>query len=329
MHEDTPFTAKRSLRAVLAAAFLVASGMTALAQSGETRQPQAPGASGFSGVERGPSLPFVGTQPVTLSAQLTAESPELSRGLIWRIFKPEAADDGKLPLVVAEQGGTRTFDLAPGSYLVHAAFGRAGATKRITVGEEPRVENFVLDAGGLKLDATLAGGARIAPSKVRFDVFEAAEGSDGERAMIAPQVRPNSVVRLNAGTYHVVSYNGQVNAVIRSDIRIDPGKLTVATVEHKAAQLSMKLVRAAGGEAIADTAWSVLTDAGDVVRESVGPFAAMVLAEGDYTVIANNRDRIYQRGFTVKSGQDEDIELITSRDIADIGADGTEKAPVE
>ncbi|RST86428.1 hypothetical protein EJC49_10610 [Aquibium carbonis] len=329
MHEDTPFTAKRTLRAVLAASLLFANSVGALAQSGDATQLQIPGAGGFGGVERGPALPFVGTQQVRLSAQLTAESPELTRGLIWRIFKPDAGDDGKLPLVVAEQGGTRSFDLAPGSYLVHAAFGRAGATKRITVGNEPRMENFVLDAGGLKLDAMLSDGMRIAPSKVRFDVMEGTEGPDGERAMIAPQVRPNSVVRLNAGVYHVVSYYGQVNAVIRSDIRIDPGKLTVATVEHKAAQLSMKLVRASGGEAIADTAWSVLTDSGDVVRESVGPFAAMVLAEGDYTVIANNRDRIYQRSFTVRSGQDEDIELITSRDIADIGADGTEKAPVE
>jgi hypothetical protein len=329
MHEDTPFTAKRPLRAVLAAALLLSSGIGALAQSDGTRQPLIPGVSGAGGDERGHGSPLVASQTVTLSAQLTADSPELTRGLIWRVFKPEPADDGKLPLVVAEQGGTRTFDLPPGSYLVHAAFGRAGATKRITVGNEPRVENFVLDAGGLTLDATLAGGLRIAPSKVRFDVMEAAESPGGERAMIAPKVRPNSVVRLNAGVYHVVSYYGQVNAVIRSDIRIDPGKLTVATMEHKAAQLSMKLVRAAGGEAIADTAWSVLTDSGDVVRESVGPFAAMVLAEGDYTVIANNRDRIYQRSFTVKSGQDDDIELITSRDLADIGADGTEKAPVE
>ncbi len=329
MHDDTPFTAKSLLRALLATALLLPSGMGALAQSDGTRQPLIPGLNGPGDDERGFTAPVAGSQTVTLSAQLTAESPELTRGLIWRIFKPEAGGDGKLPLVVAEQGGTRNFELAPGSYLVHAAFGRAGATKRITVGNEPRVEKFVLDAGGLTLDATLAGGLSIAPSKVRFDVMEAAESPGGERAMIAPKVRPNSVVRLNAGVYHVVSYYGQVNAVIRSDIRIDPGKLTVATMEHKAAQLSMKLVRAAGGEAIADTAWSVLTDSGDVVRESVGPFAAMVLAEGDYTVIANNRDRIYQRSFTVKSGQDDDIELITSRDIADIGADGTEKAPVE
>ena len=41
----------------------------------------------------------------------------------------------------------------------------------------------------------------------------------------------------------------------------------------------------------------MLTDSGDVVRESVGPFAAMVLAEGDYTVIANNRGGYTGTGF--------------------------------
>ena len=110
-------------------------------------------------------------------------------------------------------------------------------------------------------------------------------------------------MRLNSGTYHVVSTYGSVNAVIRSDIRVEAGKLTEATVEHRAAELTMKLVREPGGEAIADTSWSLLDESGDPVREIVGAFASMVLAEGDYTIIAKNRDRIYQRDFTVVGGQ--------------------------
>ena len=123
------------------------------------------------------------------------------------------------------------------------------------------------------------------------------------------------MVRLNAGTYHVVSTYGAVNAVIRSDIRVEAGKLTEATVEHRAAQLTMKLVRDAGGEAIADTSWSVLTGSGDPVRENVGAFASMVLAEGDYTVIAKNRERIYQRDFTVVAGRNQDVEVIAAEDL--------------
>lgn len=265
---------------------------------------------------------------VTLTAKLTEESPDLTRGLVWRVFKPDPGEDGKLPLVASGQGGTGTFQLEPGSYLVHAAFGRAGATKRITVGREQKTEAFVLDAGGLKLDAAISGGYPIPASKLRFSIYEAAEDSDGERALIIPDVSPNTVVGLNAGIYHVVSTFGSVNAVIRSDIRVEAGKLTEATVEHRAAQLTMKLVREQGGEAIADTSWSILTASGDIVREIVGAYATMVLAEGEYAVIAKNRDRIYQRDLTVAAGPNQDIEVVTSRDLVESRASAA-RAPVE
>ncbi len=258
-----------------------------------------------------PARPLAqGDGEITLSAMMTAESGEIARGLVWRVFSPEPGEDGKLPLVASAQGGTTIFQLAPGSYLIHAAFGRAGATKRVTVGREPQRENLVLDAGGIKLDALLSGGVRIPASKLRFSIYEEEADARGERPLIIPDVRPNTVVRLNAGTYHIVSTYGSVNAVIRADIRVEAGKLTEATVEHRAAELTMKLVREEGGEAIADTAWSILGESGDVVRESVGAFASMVLAEGDYTIVAKNRDRVYQRDFTVVAGRNQDVEVM-------------------
>ncbi len=249
---------------------------------------------------------------ITLSAKLTEEGEDISRGLTWRVFGQQAGPDGKLPLIASAEGGTSVFQLAPGGYLVHASYGRAGATKRITVGREGKSENLVLDAGGLKLDATLAGGVRIPPAKLKFSIYEADADATGERALIIPDVSPNSVVRLNSGTYHIVSTYGSVNAVIRSDIRIEAGKLTEATVEHHAAELTMKLVREAGGEAIADTSWSILSSSGDPVREVVGAFASLVLAEGDYTIIAKNKDRIYQRDFTVVGGRNQDVEVLAT-----------------
>lgn len=279
-----------------------------------------PGASDLSSFA--PAMPkgALATQAggdITLSAHLTEDSGEIPRGLVWRVFRPETGPDGKLPLVATAQGGTSTLHLAPGSYLVHAAFGRAGATKRIKVGDRPRREDLVLDAGGLELNAVLSGGVKIPPTKLRFSIYDASQGPTGERALIIPDVKPDTVVRLKAGTYHVVSTYGSVNAVIRSDIRVEAGKLTQATVEHRAAHLTIKLVREHGGEAIADTAWSVLTDTGDVVRETVGAYASMVLAEGDYIIIANNRDRIYQRDFTVVAGHNQDVELLPSDLVGD------------
>lgn len=253
---------------------------------------------------------------ITLSAQLTEDGPPISRGLVWRIFSPDADAEGKLPLVASAQGGTGVFMLPPGRYLIHASFGRAGATKRISVGSEAKSESVVLDAGGLKLDAVLSGGVRIPPARLRFSIYEAAPDTSGERALIIPDVQPNAVVRLNSGTYHVVSTYGSVNAIIRSDIHVEAGKLTEATVEHKAAEVTLKLVRETGGEAIADTSWVVLTESGDQVHESVGAFASMVLAEGDYAIVAKNRERIYQREFTLEAGRNRDVEvLITETEV--------------
>jgi hypothetical protein len=249
---------------------------------------------------------------ITLSAKLIEEGEDISRGLVWRVFGQQAAPDGKLPLIASAEGGAAVFNLAPGGYLVHASYGRAGATKRITVGRENKSESLVLDAGGLKLDATLAGGVRIPSGKLKFSIYDAEADTNGERALIIPDVKPNAVVRLNSGTYHIVSTYGSVNAVIRSDIRIEAGKLTEATVEHHAAELTMKLVREAGGEAIADTQWSVLSSGGEPVREVVGAFASLVLAEGDYTIIAKNKDRIYQRDFTVVGGRNQDVEVLAT-----------------
>jgi hypothetical protein len=271
-----------------------------------------PGISRYAPPNSETSLALGSSGAITLSAQLTDKGADITRGIVWRIFKPAPTSDGKLPMVATAHGGSAVFQLEPGSYLVHASYGRAGATKRITVGKDAKRESLVLDAGGLKLDAVLSGGVRIPPKKLRFSIYEGRAEANHDRALVIPDVEPNSVVRLNAGVYHVVSTYGSVNAVIRSDIRVEAGKLTEAAVEHRAAEMTMKLVREPGGEAIADTSWSLLNESGDPIQETVGAFASMVLAEGDYTIIAKNRDRIYQKDFTVVAGQNQEIQVLAT-----------------
>ncbi|MBZ9681356.1 hypothetical protein LB516_07890 [Mesorhizobium sp. CO1-1-7] len=294
-----------------AALFLLPVSMAVAQEKDGVGDLKLPGISSYATPKSETPLALGGGGAITLSAQLTDKGTDITRGLVWRVFKPEAVN-GKLPMVASSHGGSAVFQLEPGSYLVHASYGRAGATKRITVGKEAKRESLVLDAGGLKLDAVLSGGVRIPPKKLRFSIYEGTAEANGDRALIIPDVEPNSVVRLNAGIYHVVSTYGAVNAVIRSDIRVEAGKLTEATVEHHAAEITMKLVRETGGEAIADTSWSLLNESGDPIKETVGAFASMVLAEGDYTIIAKNRDRIYQKDFTVVGGQNQEIEVLAT-----------------
>jgi hypothetical protein len=269
-----------------------------------------PGLSDLAGKKAGELNVKLGQ--VTLAAELTDKAPEIRTGLFWRVFKPEPGPDGKLPLVASAQGGSATIALDQGSYLVHAAFGRAGATKRITVGPTPQREVFVLDAGGLELGGMTPSGKHIPADLLRFSIYETKPDADGERPLIVPDVKPDTIVRLNAGIYHVVSKYGAVNSVIRSDIRVEAGKLTEATVEHRAAQLTIKLVRDHGGEAIADTSWSILTDVGETIYDNVGAYASMVLAEGDYVIVAKNRGKVYQKALTVEAGHNLDVEVLAN-----------------
>jgi hypothetical protein len=65
-----------------------------------------------------------------------------------------------------------------------------------------------------------------------------------------------------------------------------------------------------GGEARANTQWSVLTPGGDVIKESIGAFPRVILAEGDYRAIARNDNKTYEGEFRVVTGVDREIEVV-------------------
>ncbi|MDM9628100.1 hypothetical protein QTL95_19595 [Rhizobium sp. S152] len=249
---------------------------------------------------------------VALEAKLTASGEPVQDGLSWYVFSPIAGTDGKLPLIASSKGGSADFQLAAGEYFVNVSFGRAGVTRKLVVPDEGVVDRqtMVLEAGGLLLNAVSGSDVRIRPDQLSFSIYSAEVRGDGERGLVMADVPPNTVVRLNAGTYHIVSEYGDTNASIRADIQVEAGKLTEATIQHKAAQITFKLVSDKGGEAIADTAWSILTAAGDSVGESVSAFPTLVLAEGEYTAVARNKDKIYQRDFKVEAGRNTDVEVL-------------------
>lgn len=272
---------------------------------------------------------------VALDAKLIADGPPLQQGLSWYVFSPVAGSDGKLPLVASSQGGSAAFQLVPGDYFVNVSFGRAGVTKKLTVPEngETQKQVMVLDAGGIVLNAVSGSDVRIPPAELSFSVYSNDVKEDGTRGLVMSDVKPNTLVGLSAGTYHIVSEYGQVNAIIRADIQVEAGKVTEATIQHRAAKITFKLVSDAGGEAIADTAWSVLTAAGDIVGESVSAFPTMILAEGRYTAVARNKDKIYQRDFSVAAGKNTDVEVLMKeqqpQDLQDPenGPDEVDEAP--
>ena len=276
--------------------------------------PSAP--TGGPAITSGPAPGDPGRQlkpTLKLSALVTEDGQPIRAGLVWRIFKETDKSDSSAPLqaIATSSGGDAEFRLEPGSYLVHAAYGRAGATTRVTVeADKLRRETVILNAGGLRLTALGVGDQPLPADKLTFDVFSRDTDQRGERQALVIGAKPGGVIRLNADTYRVVGHYGDLNAVVRAEIHVNPGKLTEATVYHKAAQLTLKLVNESGGEALTNTNWLVLTPSGDPVTESVGAFPTIVLAEGEYSLVAKNQDRIFTRNFTVEAGFDREIEVV-------------------
>ncbi|WP_152534491.1 hypothetical protein [Martelella sp. AD-3] len=305
------FAHYRSLLLRLPAALFCVLMLSALPAAG-----QSAGEDPFS-LMRGTQEPGV-KRTVAFEARLTKDGAVMREGLTWRVFKSVPDSNGRLELVASAEGGSKAIELPAGEYFVNCAFGRASTTRKISVprtGEDKVDVSLVLEAGGLVLNATLGDHSRADPDLLRFTIYE----DRGEkRELVIENVKPETILRLRAGTYEVISYYGDLNAEAHARLKVRAGEITEATLKQHAATVTLTLAAEKGGEALADTLWTVLGASGDVLTESRSAFPSMILAEGEYTAIARNKDTVYEKNFTVAPGQSTQVELLLDEDKADL-----------
>lgn len=254
-------------------------------------------------------VPITGQSVLALSARYGKDLPAINSGLVWRVFSDRPDEAGAFKLIREERGAAPNITLPSGNYVVHVAMGLVSAVRPVTVKSDANRESFVLPAGGLRIEGRV-GTTKIPPNQISFAIYKGSQFEGTERSSLVPNVPAGDVVVLPEGTYFIVSNYGDVNSVVRSDIRVQTGKLTDVTISHRAAVITLKLVSEKGGEALANTAWSVLTPGGDVIKESTGAFPRIVLAEGEYRVVAKNEGKVFERNFTVVTGVDGEIEVV-------------------
>jgi len=270
-----------------------------------------------------------------LSATLKGGSAPLAGGLRWRVFGAQADPDGSHPLIVESGLAQPTLTIPPGDYVVHVAFGLASAAKRVTLGAEVRSERLTLSAGALRIEGTLSD-APIDPSKLSLAIY-VPQNRNPLGKLVYAKGKAGDIIGLPEGSYHIVStYLDTVgahsavsapgdssksaapaslapipsNSIVNADIRVMSGKRIDVTIRHHCATLTLKLVNKPGAEALANTTFTVLTPGGDVIRELVGAFPSLVLAEGEYVVIARHESKVYQSTFQVQTGMDRDVEVV-------------------
>jgi hypothetical protein len=246
---------------------------------------------------------------LALSARYGKDLPNVNGGLVWRIFSDRPDENGTFKMIREDRNPTPNLVLPPGNYVVHVALGLVSAVRSVTLKAETDRESFILPAGGLRIEGRV-GTSKIPQNQISFAIFKGSQFEGGDRSALVPNVAAGDVVLMPEGTYYIISNYGDANSVVRSDIRVQAGKLTDVVVTHRAAVITLKLVSDKGGEALANTAWSVITPGGDVIKESIGAFPKVVLSEGEYRAIAKNEGKVYERPFNVVNGVDGEVEVV-------------------
>jgi hypothetical protein len=250
-----------------------------------------------------------GQAVLSLTARYGKDLPVINSGLVWRVFSDRPDETGTFKLVREERGATPNIVLPPGGYVVHVALGLVSAVRPVTLKADTFRESFLLPAGGLRIEGRV-GTSKIPQNQISFAIYKGSQFEAAERASLVPSVAAGDVVLVPEGTYYIISNYGDANSVVRSDIRVQAGKLTDVIITHRAAVITLKLVSDKGGEALANTAWSVITPGGDVIKESIGAFPRVVLSEGEYRAIAKNEGKVFERPFNVVNGVDGEIEVV-------------------
>jgi hypothetical protein len=257
-------------------------------------------------LEMGPKPSF----PLHVSARLTEDGGFLPHGLIWRVFRAQPNTNGTFELVGKSREATPSFLLPADDYIVHVAYGLANSAKRVALTSGAVEQEVILDAGGLRINCVDALDQEIPDRQVSLSIYSSSEDEYGQRRLILEEANPRQIIRLNPGTYHVVSRYGDANAIIRADIQVRAGELTEARIQHRAATVTLKLVNELGGEALANTNWTILSPEGETIKESYGAFPTHVLMAGEYTVVARHDGRIFNRNFDIEPGGNREIELV-------------------
>jgi hypothetical protein len=244
---------------------------------------------------------------MTLRATYGERGGEIAGDLVWRIY---AVNGTEASLQLKLEQPRPSIALPAGNYAIHVSHGLATAIRQVTLTETGIIAAIPVNAGSLAVTGHLGGPERPLPMhRQRLRLFIPTP-NNSEGRLVTDNLRPGTQLRLPEGTYHLVSTYSGSNSVVRTDVRIDTGKTTEAVVNHRAATMTLKLVRERGGAALAGAQWTIETPGGDVVAEALGAFPSVDIAEGSYNVTARHNDREYRGQMVVEGGVDRDFEIV-------------------
>lgn len=251
-----------------------------------------------------------GKEAIRLRARITAATDPIARPIEWSVHKVDDDAEDKWPLVGERSAAEAAFDLAPGQYVVRAAYGAIKAAKVVVVQPQQQIDlTFILNAGGLRVTPALAFLDPPDGIVAKHWVFEAATDERGNRRLFAEADRPGEVIRLNAGTYHLVSRFGDANAVVEADVTVKPGMLTEVEINHKAGIVHLGFARHDTDGPPKTVEWQINDSTGAVVMRAGGARVSQILAPGAYTAEVDYGGRKFEARFEIDIGETREVNI--------------------
>ena len=238
-----------------------------------------------------------GREGLELTARLTPESGVIGRNISWTVRRADGST------VYASEAGSVDISLPPGDYLVDAAYGAASLSHSVSLPPGSRiVASFVLNAGGLSVDARLAD-STLPAARPRVRVFALTEGKADR--LVALSVEQGEIIRLPEGRYRVESRPAEGNAEAVADVTVKAGRVSTLTITHKASLARLSFV----GSPAAQVRWNVEDQKGRHIAEVSGLSANLLLVPGTYTARASVGQELLTATFLIAAGETRDILL--------------------
>ena len=235
-----------------------------------------------------------GREGLELTARLSVDGGVITSGISWRI---ETADG---TAVHESETGSADVSLPPGDYVVEAAYGAAVETRSVSIPQGVRLMvSFILEAGGLRVDARLAM-SDFPAARPHLRIFALPAGR-----LVAADYASGGIIRLPEGRYRVESRASAGNVSAVTDVEVKPGRLSTLAITHKAGLARLSFV----GSAAAVVNWDITDADGRHIASEPGLSARLLLTPGTYTARAKVGDELLTATFTIAAGTARDIML--------------------
>ena len=117
------------------------------------------------------------------------------------------------------------------------------------------------------------------------------------------------VIDLSPGRYRFEARIGAQNAVAVREVEIKAGAESRIELNTGAGGIRLKLPAQAGSLGFGEVFWQVRNDAGQTIWRTSLIEPLMVLAPGRYTVMVEMRDKVLERTFDVRAGDNRTVEI--------------------